>query len=50
MLSGEVTPNSGSVSIEPGKRMAVLKQDHFEFDENVVLDTVMMGYSRLWES
>lgn len=48
ILSGEVTPNSGSVALEPGKRMAVLKQDHFEFNDCVVLNTVMMGHKELW--
>lgn len=48
ILSGEIEPNSGSVHIEPGKRMAVLKQNHFEFDEVPVLDTVMMGHKELW--
>ncbi len=48
ILSGDIDPNSGYVSIDTGKRMAVLRQNHFEFDENVVLDTVMMGYSELW--
>ena len=49
MLSGETTPNSGSVHIEPGKRMSVLKQNHFEFDEIPVLETVIMGHKELWE-
>lgn len=48
ILSGDVDPNSGSVTMEPGKRMAVLKQNHYEFDENSVLDTVMMGHTILW--
>ncbi len=48
ILSGEVTPNSGKINVEPGKRMAVLKQNHFEFDEVSVLDTVMMGHKQLW--
>jgi len=48
ILSGEINPNSGRVSIEPGKRMAVLRQDHFEYDEFAVLDTVIMGHSKLW--
>jgi len=48
MLSGDLDPNSGFVSIDPGQRMAVLKQNHFEFDENSVLDTVMMGHTKLW--
>ena len=49
ILAGEISPNSGSVSIEPGKRMAVLKQNHFEFDEFSVLDTVLMGHTKLWK-
>ncbi|UZR97217.1 ABC-F family ATP-binding cassette domain-containing protein [Chondrinema litorale] len=49
ILAGEISPNSGSVSIEPGKRMAVLKQNHFEFDEFSVLDTVLMGHTKLWQ-
>lgn len=48
ILSGEIQPNSGSVHIAPGKRMAVLKQDHAEFDEHTVMDTVMMGHAELW--
>ena len=48
ILSGDVDPNSGTVTMEPGKRMAVLKQNHFEFDEISVLDTVMMGHTVLW--
>ena len=39
ILSDEISPNSGSITIEPGKRMAVLSQDHFKFDEFTVLDT-----------
>lgn len=49
ILSGEISPNSGNVSIEPGKRMAVLSQDHFKFDEETVLNTVMQGHTKLWE-
>jgi ATPase subunit of ABC transporter with duplicated ATPase domains len=49
ILSGDIDPNSGKVIIEPGKRMAVLKQNHFEFDEISVLDTVMMGHTILWK-
>ena len=48
ILSGEVDPNSGSVALESGKRMAVLKQNHFEFDDMTVLDTIMMGHTTLW--
>jgi ATPase subunit of ABC transporter with duplicated ATPase domains len=49
ILSGEQDPTSGQVSLEPGKRMAVLSQDHFEFDELEVLKTVMKGHKRLFE-
>jgi ATPase subunit of ABC transporter with duplicated ATPase domains len=48
ILSGEINPNRGSVSIEPGNRMAVLKQNHFEFEEYSVLDTVMMGHKEMY--
>jgi ATPase subunit of ABC transporter with duplicated ATPase domains len=48
MLYGEVENRTGSVSFGQGERLSVLKQDHFEFDEYVVLDTVLMGHNRLW--
>lgn len=48
ILSGEVTPNSGQVVLDPGKRMAVLKQNHFEFDEETAIHTVMRGHTELW--
>ena len=48
ILSGEIDPTRGNISIDPGKRMAVLRQDHHEFDEVAVLDTVMMGHTKLW--
>ena len=48
VLSGEMEPNTGHVSLEPGKRMAVLGQDHFKFDDVSVLHTVIMGYEDLW--
>jgi len=48
ILGGEIDPTRGNVSIEPGKRMAVLRQNHHEFDEMPVLDTVMMGHGKLW--
>jgi ATPase subunit of ABC transporter with duplicated ATPase domains len=48
MLYGGVECRTGSVSFGQGERLSVLKQDHFEFNEFVVLDTVMMGHSRLW--
>lgn len=49
ILSGEIEPNKGDVSITPGERLAVLKQDHFEFDEYDVIKTVLMGNPRLVE-
>ena len=47
VLSGEVEPTSGEVVITPGERLAVLKQNHYEFDEFGVLETVIMGHARL---
>lgn len=49
ILSGEIEPNKGNVEITPGERMAVLKQNHFEFDESTVLSTVLMGHKHLWD-
>lgn len=48
ILSGEIEPNKGTITISPGERMAVLKQNHFEFDEVTVLNSVLMGHSKLW--
>lgn len=48
IISGEIESTRGNVSLEPGERMSVLKQNHFEYDENTVLDTVLMGYKELW--
>lgn len=48
ILSGEIDPNKGHVSMSPGERMAVLKQNHYEYDESRVIDTVMMGHKALW--
>jgi ATPase subunit of ABC transporter with duplicated ATPase domains len=49
ILSGEIEPNKGTVEITPGERMAVLKQNQFEFDDVTVLNTVLMGHKRMWE-
>ncbi len=49
LLSGELEPTSGDIAITPGERMAVLKQNHFEFDEYEVLQTVIMGHKRLYD-
>lgn len=48
ILSGEIEPNTGVISITDKERMSVLKQDHFKYDQTSVLDTVIMGHKRLW--
>jgi len=48
ILSGEVDPTTGSVSFTPGERMAVLTQNHYQFDEFPVIETVMMGHQELY--
>ena len=47
VLAGDIEPSKGSVDITPGERLAVLKQDHYAFDEVEVLRTVMLGHERL---
>ncbi|MCE3296978.1 MAG: transporter related protein [Crocinitomicaceae bacterium] len=49
ILTGDQDPTKGRIELEPGKRMAVLKQDHFEFDGIQVLQTVIMGHKRLFD-
>ncbi len=49
ILSGELEANAGNVSIDPGKRLAVLKQNHNDYNDVPVIDTVIMGHQRLWE-
>ena len=49
ILSGELDPTNGNVSKDPEERMAVLRQDHFAFDEHTVLDTVYMGHEKLYK-
>ena len=49
LLAGELEKDSGEIFMTPGERMAVLKQDHFAFDEYSVKDTVMMGFPKLYE-
>ncbi len=49
IVSGEIEPNKGRIEITPGERMAVLKQNHFAFDEESVLNTVLIGHARLWQ-
>ena len=49
ILSGEIEPNTGEVIVSPGERIAVLKQNHFEYDDYKVIDTVIMGHDRLYK-
>ncbi len=49
ILSGEMEPTKGEVFMKPGERLAVLRQDHFAFDEYTALETVLMGHKRLHE-
>lgn len=49
ILSGEIEPTKGSISITPGERLAVLKQNHFAYDEITVLNTVLMGHQKMWD-
>lgn len=48
-ISGEIDYEHGNISLGPGERLSVLKQDHFAFDEFTVLDTVIKGHSILWD-
>ena len=48
ILSGQLSPTHGTVQQGPGERMSVLSQDHFEFDEFTVMDTVLQGHTVLW--
>lgn len=47
LLSGELDPSKGSITLGKGERLSVLKQDHFEYDEKTVLETVLMGHETL---
>ncbi|MCT1901270.1 ABC-F family ATP-binding cassette domain-containing protein [Oceanobacillus sojae] len=49
ILSGEIEPQSGNVSLTPGQRLTVLKQDHYAYEEHPVLETVLMGHERLYK-
>ncbi|MBN2766281.1 MAG: ABC-F family ATP-binding cassette domain-containing protein [Paludibacteraceae bacterium] len=49
ILSGDLDATRGTIQFGPGERLSVLKQDHFEFDEYTVIDTVMMGHDVLWK-
>ncbi|WOC52595.1 hypothetical protein BPO_1948 [Bergeyella porcorum] len=49
ILTGKQEPTTGNVSLEPGKRMSVLEQDHFAYDQYTVLETVPRGNKKLFE-
>ena len=49
ILSGQLEPTNGEVIITPGERLSFLQQDHFKYDEYMVLDTVIMGNARLYD-
>lgn len=49
VLSGEIEPSKGDVSLDKGERISVLKQDHFAYEENTVMDTVIMGNKELYD-
>lgn len=48
-ISGELEPTKGSVELGPGERLSVLSQDHFKFDDQTVLDTVLQGHTVMWK-
>lgn len=49
ILSGELQPTHGTVTFGPGERLSVLSQDHFEFDDCTVMETVLRGHTVLWD-
>ena len=49
VLSGELEPSKGDVTLDKGERLSILKQDHFAYEENTVIDTVMMGNKELYD-
>ena len=48
-ISGELEPTKGTVELGPGERLSVLSQDHFQYDQETVLNTVLMGHTTMWE-
>ena len=48
-ISGELQPTKGTVELGPGERLSVLSQDHFQYDQETVLNTVLMGHTTMWE-
>jgi ATPase subunit of ABC transporter with duplicated ATPase domains len=49
IIGGDLEPSSGNVSLEPGVRLGKLRQDQFAFEEQRVLDVVMMGHAEMWQ-
>lgn len=49
ILSGDLEPTTGSITLGPDERLATLKQNHFDYEDKIVIDTVMMGHKRLYE-
>ncbi len=49
ILSGDLEPSAGNVSISPGERLGILSQDQFAYEESTVIDTVIMGHKELWQ-
>ena len=49
-ISGELEPNKGTIELGPGERLSVLEQDHFKYDTETVINTVLMGHQPLWEN
>lgn len=49
MLSGQLSPTSGTVTMGPGERLSVLEQDHFKYDDCTVIETVLRGHTVLWD-
>lgn len=49
LLSGELEPQAGNINLEPGKRLSILKQNHFDYEDNVVLQVVLMGNDKLYK-
>ena len=48
-ISGELEPSKGTVELGPGERLSVLSQDHFQYDQETVLNTVLMGHTTMWD-
>ncbi len=48
-ISGELEPSKGTVELGPGERLSVLSQDHFQYDNETVLNTVLMGHTTMWD-